>query len=314
MPDDQNDSQQIGAELSAVQAPEVSVIVVTMNRKEILATCLESIFSQSCDSIEIIVVDNGSSDGTVEMVNRSFPSVHCFNLTKNSGVTGGRNYGVRLAAGEICVFIDDDAIFENNDAIKRATSYFKKDRTLGCLAFRISKPQGGVEEYKSIPRADKKIIHRDYECSYFCGAGFACRRTLFIHLGMFWEPLFFIGEELDLSYRLVNQGYTICRAFSISVIHNETPSARVPGKSIYYGVRNRLLVATRNLPWLNVFSHGLLWGAYYFIAAAKSRHLLFFSQGLIDTFKDLPQAIGTRSPVTKETLAKVKRLSGRVYY
>ena len=240
-------------------SPQISLILVSMNRKEMLESCLRSVQKQTFPDVEIIMVDNASGDGTGDMVRSLFPDVRYFYLSSNLGAAGGRNYGVRKSKGEFCVFLDDDAVFAYDDALNRVVSYFRSDNRLGCIAFRIVNPGDGCEEYKSIPRADKKIIHEDYECSYFCGAGFAVRRSLFLDMGMFWESLFFIGEELDFSYRLVNQGDEILRSSAISVIHYETPQARVPGKWIYYGVKSRCWLVARNLPWINVFSNTLLW-------------------------------------------------------
>jgi GT2 family glycosyltransferase len=161
---------------------------------------------------------------------------------------------------------------------------------------------------------DKKIIHEDYECSYFCGAGFACRRSLFLEVGLFWEPLFFIGEELDFSYRLVNKGYKIVRSSAISVLHYETSQARVPGKWIYFGMRNRCWVALRNLPWRYAVFHAFLWWGYYFILAFKHWHPIFFLRGLKDAITGLPKVLKSRAPIPRETLEKLKKLSGRTYY
>jgi hypothetical protein len=294
--------------------PLVSVILLSMNRKEMLESCLKSVQKQNFPDFEIIVVDNASGDGTGDMVRSLFPGVRYFYLSTNLGVPGGRNYGVRMSTGEFCVFLDDDAVFVGSNALTQVVSYFRSDNRLGCIAFRIVQPSDGCEEYKSIPRTDKKIIHEDYECSYFCGAGFACRRSLFLEVGLFWEPLFFIGEELDFSYRLVNKGYKILRSSTISILHYETPQARVKGKWIYHGTRSRLLVAVRNLPWINVFSHILLWWGYFLISGIRNRHIIYFIRGLKDAIVDSPKAIRTRSCITKETVGTLKILSGRIYY
>jgi GT2 family glycosyltransferase len=292
----------------------VSVILLSMNRKELLENCLRSVQTQTHPNVEIIVVDNASCDGTGNMIRDQFPDIQYYYLSKNLGVPGGRNYGVWMAKGEFCVFLDDDAVFADEKALSRVVSCFRSDGNLSCIAFRIVKPGDHCEEYKSIPRLDKKIISEDYECSYFSGCGFAIRRSLFLKVGMFWESLFFIGEELDLCYRLMNEGRKIIRSYAISIIHYETPQARVNGKWIYYGIRSRFLVAIRNLPWINVFSHILLWSGYFLISAIRHRHIIYFIVGLKDALIDLPQAIRTRSCITRETVGKLKKLSGRIYY
>ena len=291
-----------------------SVILITMNRKEILRKCLESIHLQKYDDYEIIVVDNASHDGTGDMVQRLFPDVRYFHSRNNLGVPGGRNYGLRMATGEICVFIDDDAIFADDKALGKIDAYFETDDRLGCLAFRIVQPNSCIDEYKGIPRADKKIIHADYECSYFCGAGFACHRNLFAEAGEFCDELFFTGEELDFSYRLLDKGYKILRSSAITVIHYEMPQGRVSGKWIYYGVRSRCWVAARNLPLINVISYTFLWWGYYFILSLRNGHLIYFMQGFKDAVAGFPRAMRSRRCISRETMNKLKELSGRVYY
>lgn len=295
-------------------SPQISLILVSMNRKELLERCLRSVQRQTFPDMEIIVVDNASCDGTEDMVRNLFPDIRYYYLSTNLGPPGGRNYGMRMSAAEICVFIDDDALFTDDDSLNRLFTYFSSDRGLGCIALRIVQPIDGCEEYKSIPRADKKIINEDYECSYFCGAGFAIRRELFLKSGEFWEPLFFTGEELDLSYRLVHKGYKILRSSAISVIHYETPQGRVKGNWIYYGVRSRCWVAVRNLPWINVLSHTFLWWGYFFILAVRNRHLIYFMQGIKDALIGFPKALCSRVCISPKAIKKLKALSGRVYY
>jgi GT2 family glycosyltransferase len=296
------------------RSPLVSVIVVSMNRKEMLERCMRSVQKQALPNLEIVVVDNASCDGTGELVQRLFPGVRYIYLSNNLGVAGGRNHGARISTGEFCVFVDDDAVFADDDTLDRMVSYFHSDDRLGCIAFRILSQSDGCEEYKSIPRVDKRAILGDYECSYFCGAGFACRRSVFMELGLFWDPLFYIGEELDLSYRLMNRGHKILRASAISVVHYETPLARVKGKWIYYGVRSRCWVAVRHLPWVNVFSHTLLWWGYFFISACRSRQPVYFMRGVKDALLGLPKALRSRACISRETMKKLRTLSGRVYY
>jgi GT2 family glycosyltransferase len=298
----------------AKHRPQISVIIVTMNRQADLGICLRSLDDQTFRDFEVLVVDNSSSDGTGDMVLNLFPEVRYFYLDTNSGPAGGRNYGVRLAAGEICVFIDDDAFFKDKDALERVVPYFSSDSKLGCIAFRIVTPSDGLEEYKSIPRVDKKSLDEDYPCSYFCGAGFACRRSLFIEMGMFWEPLIYCAEELDLGYRLIDRGYQIVRASTISVIHYETPQGRVTGKWIYFGVRSRCWVALRNLPYFNMISHVLLWCGYYFFSALRYCQFGQFLLGIKDALIGFPEAVKCRRCIAKETLKRLKKLHGRIYY
>jgi len=161
---------------------------------------------------------------------------------------------------------------------------------------------------------DKKKMDEDYECTYFCGAGFALRRDVFLDAGGFWEKLFFIAEEQDLSYRLMDRGGRILRLSSVSVIHDETSQARIPGRWIYYGVRSRLWVALRNLPLRYVLTHTLSWGGYYFVMALKNRHPFFFLRGVRDALQGVPGVLSQRRAISEATIKRLRKLSGRVYY
>ena len=294
--------------------PDLSVILVTMNRKEILDRCLRALSRQSMHNYEIIVVDNASTDGTGDMIRSRFPQVRYTRLEANLGPPGGRNAGVQMAFGDLCVFLDDDAYFEDTDALLRIRERFAQEPHLAVAALRIISPKDGQEEYKSIPRVDKKKIDEDYECTYFCGAGFALRRQVFLDAGGFWEKLFFMVEEQDLSYRLMDRGGRILRLSSVSVIHDETSQARIPGRWIYYGVRSRLWVALRNLPLRYVLTHTLSWGGYYFVMALKNRHPFFFLRGVRDALQGVPSVLSQRRAISEATIKRLRKLSGRVYY
>ena len=294
--------------------PSLSVVLVSMNRKAILEHCLLKLQDQTLQDFEIIVVDNASTDGTEDMIRSRFPHVRYTRLEANLGPPGGRNAGVQMASGDLCVFLDDDAYFKDDDAFVRIRERFSREPQLDLAALRIIRPQDGREEYKSIPRADKKKIDEDYECSYFCGAGFALRRDVFLNIGGFWNNLIYLTEEQDLSYRLMDQGRRLLRLSSVSVVHNETPQARIPGKWIYFGARNRFWVALRNLPMRYVLTHTLLWWGYYFVMAAKNRHPVFYLRGVLDALKGAPGVLADRRAISEGAIARLKALSGRVYY
>ncbi len=110
-----------------------------------LERCLKSVQNQAYPDVEIIVVDNASSDGTGEMVQRVFPYARYFYLKHNLGAAGGRNCGARNSRGEFCVFMDDDAFFVENDVLEQIILYFRSNFKLGCITFRIIDPVDGEE-------------------------------------------------------------------------------------------------------------------------------------------------------------------------
>lgn len=299
---------------SLMKLPLVSYVIITMNRQEELAGCLSNLYEQNYHQKQIVVVDNGSTDDTVNMIREQFPEVYLVALNANQGVAGGRNRGVEAAKGEICIFIDDDARMIDPQATKKTVAYFQADPELACVAFLIRNAFTGIEDYKAIPRIDKRLIKEDYPCSYFCGAGFALRRQVFIDLGMFWEKLIYGGEELDFSYRLLDQGYRLIHSVSIEVAHREVPHARPKGQWVYFNVRNRCWVAAKNLSWIYVVSTSLLWWVRAALVSIKWRHFGFFARGVRDGIRGLPSVIRERQCIHKATVQKLKQLSGRLWY
>jgi GT2 family glycosyltransferase len=294
--------------------PTVSYIIVTMNRQEKLVECLTSVREQEYPDKQIIVVDNGSSDKTVNLIREQLPDVELLALSSNQGVAGGRNRGVEITRGKICIFLDDDAYFIDPQATYRAVSYFQENPQLACVAFLIRNSCTDLEDMKAIPRIDKRSIPEDYLCSYFCGAGFAIRQKVFGDIGMFWERLDYGGEDLDLSYRLLDNRYRLLRTASIEVVHRETLQARPEGRWIYANTRNRCWIAVKNLPWIYVISTILLWWIYTGLISLKQKQFSFFVRGVQDAIKGLPSVLRERRTISTAALQELKRLSGRRWY
>ena len=285
-----------------------------MNRSAELAECLANVRLQEYPHKEIIVVDNGSTDDTGHIVRNSFPEVRYIYLEKNLGVAGGRNKGTVFAQGDLCIFIDDDARFVDPGATGKAVDYFLSDERLACLGFTITNAFTGIEEYKAIPRVDKKRLDHDYQCTYFCGAGFALRRKIFLELGMFWEKFFYSCEELDFSYRLLDHVYRIIHSSAIAIAHREAQQARPKGQWLYFNVRNRCWLAWKNLPWLYAVSMSLSWLGHACFTSLRYGLFIHFVRGVRDALIGLPEILRQRKRIGKDAITALRSLSGRLWY
>ena len=93
--------------------PLVTVIVVTLNNLNLLRNCLESLYAQDYEAIEIIVVDNGSEEGIRGMLAAEFPEIRTVRLDKNHGFAGGNNRGIEAAQGRYIALINNDAVLHS---------------------------------------------------------------------------------------------------------------------------------------------------------------------------------------------------------
>ena len=95
--------------VSVKSSRSVSIVVVNWNREGLLNDCLRSLSRQSYSNYEIIFVDNGSSDESVSLVKKNFPSIKVVELAENRGFTGGNAAGLSVANGEFIALVNNDA-------------------------------------------------------------------------------------------------------------------------------------------------------------------------------------------------------------
>ena len=295
--------------------PVISFVIITMNRQDDLALCLKSLQRLTYPGIEILVVDNGSSDGTVAMMARDFSQVKLIQAGRNLGVAGGRNRGIKEARGSFIAFLDDDATLENKAAGELMLDYFERFPEVGVLSFCMLDAHTGKIAPKTIPRRDKQVPDQDTLCGHFLGGGCVFRTSMLKETGVFWEKLNPFGsEEFDLSYRILESGFGMLWVKDLTMIHYESPASRPSGRRVYFETRNRPWVALRSLPFPYVLSTAVLWWGYMFLKAVKTGQLASFFRGFVDCLRGVPSVLRVRKKVTKETISKLKQLSGPLYY
>jgi len=294
--------------------PLVSYLVITRDRRDELRRCLDSLDRQRGPASEIVVVDNGSADGTPDWLRSERPDVVLVDVGANSGASGGRNRGLAVARGAYVISIDDDAELRGDDVAAKVVERFEADEKLGVISFKILEPATGLEERKSIPRRDKKRIDQDFPTTYFCTAGCAFRREALPQGEVFWERLVIYGEELDLAYRILQRGWGMVRANDLTVLHHETPRARPPARFFYRMIRNRLPIALRSLPPLAVASTFVIWVARMTLLSAQAGALPACFLGVIDSLRDVRPALELRDQLSDEAVSRLEKNFGRLWY
>src|SRR5690606_2369996 len=111
----------------------LSIIIVSFNTKDLLKACLTSLLSQTNSNDEIIVVDNGSSDGSVEMIKRDFPQIKILANSDNLGYAQANNQGIEASSGDLVLLLNSDTLLKSN-ALKSMRKFFKNHPKVGIAS------------------------------------------------------------------------------------------------------------------------------------------------------------------------------------
>lgn len=289
-------------------------VLVTFQRDKEILQAIQSIMKQK-GKFEIILIDNYP----LSTLGNKLPitdNLKYFMQKENKGLMWARNFGAKKAKGKIIVYLDDDAEFETDDVISKINRYFEKSDDIVCLAFLIKNYFTRQIVPKEFPHPNIKYASHERLVSYYVGAGHAFRKKALTTIGPLLDT-FYGAEELDMSYRLINQGYKILYTPDIIVLHKASPKGRhTHGKNIYYSLRNRYWVLGRHLPFCYFFVNTFLWSIVWFVKALFSNNLRYFLTGLLDGLKKNVYTIknGQRIVLNKNAIAYLKQNGGRLWF
>lgn len=302
----------------------ISVLIGSRNRASILKRCLKSVFLQGYTEIEILVLDDGSHNPIeYEQLIKSFgdPRIKLFHSSKPLGVSGSRNELIKRARGEILFIIDDDAFFEEKNALSLVLDVFRSHPEVGIIACRIENHGLKKEDYRvpfrriSLKRSPWRVNTSCYS-SYFLGGAHAILRQVILDCGLYNSDLFFGEEELDLSYRAISYGWKIYYEAAILIHHVPRPSevdnADCRGDELFHHVKNRIYLAYRYLPARYIPSYLGLWMFKYLVYAIKDRTLTKYISGVLKGIIWLSRI--QREPLKSDSVKYLRDNFGRLWY
>lgn len=283
-----------------MNAFRATVVITSKNRKDDLRRALASCMRQTARP-EILVIDDGSSDGTADMVRQEFSTVRLLRDETSKGLIVQRNRGALQASGDVIISIDDDADFPSPDTIAHTLGEFVDPR-IGAVAIPFVNVNYSNEILQRAPSGDDVLV-----TSAYIGTAHAVRRDVFLRLGGYREYLFHQGEEEDFCIRMLNAGFVV-RLGSANPIHHYESPTRDRWRMDVYGGRNKVLFGWYNVPMPYFLAHlpaVILNRLVYGIRTGRfSRSIVGISKGLAGCLHEA----GRRRPVRPETYRIFRRL------
>ena len=253
----------------------ISIIIANYNGESYLPECLDSLAEQSYRSLEVIVVDNASRDGSISLVEREYPHAQLVRLDSNKGFAGAVNAGIRAARGEFIVILNNDthaepafikelygALSEESDASMAAPKMLIargpkiiNSKGLGYSITGTNHDVGfGLKDGAQF--GERKWVFGP------CGGAGMYRRNIFEDTGLFDEDFFMYYEDVDYSFRAQLAGYRCVFVLAARVYHTEGGSGESLRKPRnYYFSRNAFAVIVKNYParLMLRYLHVILW-------------------------------------------------------
>ncbi len=288
----------------------ISVVIPSYNRRDCVLALLSDLRAQQGVEMEVIVVDDCSPDDSVHAIRREFPETTVLVNDKNGGPAVSRNRGILAARGEIVVGFDSDVTVPDRLLLSKVLSRFRNHPSVNGLAFRLLKPDGKSEDtprwWHPVPiegYADKSFL-----TSYFSGTGYAFRREALLKAGMYPEILYMHYEEVELAFRILDQGGSILHCPELIALHHANEVSRRSEVTVFYKPRNQVLLAASCLPGLKAVSYIVPRVCYQFFKACGGGHVRDFSRAMRSASTLLPGLLARRKPLSAETLRRIVSL------
>jgi glycosyltransferase involved in cell wall biosynthesis len=277
-----------------------SVVITTRNRKEDLREAVKSALAQT-SPIEVLVMDDGSTDGTAEMVRIELPKARLERSETSAGYIVQRNLAAQLAEADVIFSIDDDAAFASPHTVAQTLAEFDHPR-VAAVAIPYLEPRKSMVVHQKAPSADGVFVTDD-----FIGTAHAVRKDVFLQLGGYREQLVHQGEERDLCVRMLQGGWVV-RLGSADPIHHYESLNRDYRRMDFFGRRNDVLFAWHNVPMPFLPLHLAVTSFNGFFSGLRVRRPFRMLQGTLRGYSSCLQHWRERQPVS----ASIYRLNRRL--
>lgn len=218
----------------------LSIIILSYNVKGLLRNCLKSIKS---NKYQIIVVDNNSSDGSVEMVKKEFSEAKLVKSYVNTGFAKGNNLAKPFVKNDVILFLNPDTVVKGN-AIEHCLSILSKEPKLAAMTCRVELPNGQLDYscHRGLPTvwntfgyftgidktgytASNLSIQKPHDVDCITGAFMMVKKDVLDEIGWWDEDYWWNGDDVEICYKIKKAGYKIRFDPSEKIIHYKGSSS-----------------------------------------------------------------------------------------
>jgi hypothetical protein len=311
--------------------PETSVIVINMNGLQFLEACFSALGRQTYTDFETLLVDNGSTDRSIEFVKENFPHVSVVALGRNFGFGGGNNKGILAARGKYIVLLNNDTEVEPNWLAELVRGIASDPKVAMCASKLVFADNPGIVDsagdeiawfgqtftYRYYPAEHPDVI-RPRRCFSACAGAALYRRDVLDELGLF-DDLYGLGyyEDIDLGFRAQLRGYECLYIPTAMVRHKVSGSMkRNHDRYIYLNQRNVEYVLLINYPVFLLVS-GLPLHLLYMVGSFLA-HLIRgegvpYVRAKIEVLRTMPTVLRKRSQIQQKRVLPVQELRKRFF-
>lgn len=282
--------------------PLISILILNWNRKKETARAIKSALEQTYSHKEVVVVDNGSTDGSGTFLKAAFPDIEFVQLEKNYGCPGGRNRGILYTKGEYVFYCDNDGVLQN-DAIEKAYSCMLQDERIAVIT-------GTVKNFNGEGGGDihlKRVIKCD--TNKFFGGVSLHKKSIYDIIGYYPDDYIYGEEETYLSLKLLDAGYIIRRADEVILWHQKSMLARDCEQETIQKWGNSLMNAWQLFPLEFFLFYFFYYITFYPFFALREGYFIPFFKNLVNQVRRLK--FYSRVPVKRSTFWKFRWLQTR---
>ena len=240
----------------------LSIIIANWNSRDLVRTLLTSIYAHKPEMpVEVIVIDNGSEDGSAGMIEKEFPAVRCIKNANNLGYSRATNQGYRASEGEYVLLLGSDTVIIDNSP-QRMLDYLRSHCTVGAVCCRLLNPdrteQGSCKRFPTLwdgamTYLSLHVFARKYNISDFdfhktqrveqpAATCLMIRRGVVEHVGLFDEQYTILYNDVDLCKRIWSASWEIVYLGDAEIIHHRSVSTRHAGPELRLEMYRNILI------------------------------------------------------------------------